>query len=126
MKNGLKSLIGLSATALLLSLGVLVDVVLPKPAAAAEELRLTLGGPFVFSVSVDSLETFAETGEINEDLRLLTRFLGEDTLNQIRQSLQAPIPYSVTQIDNILYSNLGRDALQNLGKIIQQNPLVKI
>ena len=70
------------------------------------------------------LDTFAQTGEIAGDLRLFARFLDQETLMQIRQGLQRPIPYNVVQVDNIAYSSLGQDALQNLGKVIRTHPEV--
>ncbi len=100
----------------------MIETILPRAATAAEEIRLNVGGPILFSVSVDSLETFAETGEIEPDLQLVTRFLGEDTLPLLRQALQKPIPLDVVQVDNLAYSSLGGDLLQNVGKIFKAHP----
>ncbi|EDX83813.1 conserved hypothetical protein [Synechococcus sp. PCC 7335] len=99
--------------------GTLVDFALPKTASAAEEIRLNVGGPILVSVSIDSLETFAESGEIGSDLRLITRFLNENELQRIRQALQRPVALSVVQTDNLVYSKLGGDFLQNLGKVFK-------
>ena len=122
MKKRRHSLLSLAAMGLLAGVGSLVDFAMPQPVVAAEEVRLSIGGPFVFSVSVDALEAFAETGEIKEDLRLITRFMGDDILDTLRRVMAEPLPYDVVQVDNILYSNLGRDALENLGKIIESTP----
>ncbi|MDJ0707231.1 MAG: alpha/beta hydrolase [Leptolyngbyaceae cyanobacterium MO_188.B28] len=98
---------------------------MPKPVKAAEEIRLIVGGPaLVLPLSVDSLDTFAQTGEIAGDLRLFARFLDQETLMQIRQGLQRSIPFNVVQVDNVAYSSLGQDALQNLGKVIRTHPKV--
>ncbi|MEL6778559.1 MAG: alpha/beta fold hydrolase [Cyanobacteria bacterium J06597_16] len=115
-------LTGLAVGAIALAETTLLEAIRPRPVSAAEEIRLTIGGPVSFSVSVDSLETFSETGEIQDDLRLLTRFMSDENQATLRQVLQTKIPYDVVQIDNILYSTLGQDALQNFGKIIKPHP----
>jgi hypothetical protein len=47
-----------------LTAGLCLEVALPRPSFSAEEIRFYLDGPFIFSLSVESLETFAETGEV--------------------------------------------------------------
>ncbi len=111
---------GLSVVSLLA--GVCAEAVRPQAAYSAETIRLTLGGPLVLSVSVESLETFAETGEITENLKLLARFLDEGTLELVRGGLGRPVPLSVATVDHLLYAPLGVDALFNLGKLIQVKP----
>ena len=99
-----------------------VGTIASKPAIAAEEIRLLVGGPLIFSVSVDSLEAFANSGEIAEDLRLFTRFANEQARAGLRQALQASIPLTVQQADNLGYSVLGQDILWNLGEVIRPHP----
>ncbi|MEO0769115.1 MAG: alpha/beta fold hydrolase [Cyanobacteria bacterium J06649_4] len=127
MKYGFKSFLRLASTSLaatgfFVGASIFADVAFPTSVSAAEEIRLNVGGPIAFSVSVDSLETFADTGDVETDLRLLTRFLGDDTLALIRQTLQRPIPLDVVQMDNLAYSTLGSDLLQNLGKVFRTHP----
>ena len=55
----------------------------------------------MLSVSVESLETFAETGEITENLKLLARFLDEGTLEIVRGGLGRPVPLSVATVDHL-------------------------
>ena len=115
--------IGLVSKGFLLGVGCLSLLTLTKPAKAAEEIRLIVGGPaLILPFSVDSLETFAETGEVASDLRPFARFLDEETEGLIRQGLQRPIPLNVVQTSNITYSALGQDALENLGKVIRLHP----
>ncbi|MGF1497467.1 MAG: alpha/beta hydrolase [Elainellaceae cyanobacterium] len=97
----------------------LLDVCQPRPGHSAEEIRVTATGPFVFTVSIDSLEAFAATGEVPRDLRLYARFLNDDLLAQLRTGLQYQLPLDVVSVDNLAYSPLGRDALFNLGKVVQ-------
>ena len=123
VKMKLKGLAGFVSTSLLLGLGCLADLILPQTARAAEEVRLIVGGPaLVFSVSVDSLARFAQTGEIPDDLSLVANFLDAETLNSARQGLQHPFRLDVVQVDNMAYSTLGRDVLQNVGKVIRVHP----
>ncbi|MEL7360288.1 MAG: alpha/beta hydrolase [Cyanobacteria bacterium J06560_6] len=127
MEYGFKSFFkfattGLFTTSLLASVGAIANLAFPKSVSAAEEIRLNVGGPIAFSISVDSLATFVETGEVKDDLRIVTRFLDEDNLQLVRQTLQRPIPLDVVQIDNLAYSTLGDDLLQNFGKVLRTHP----
>ena len=118
IRNSFKFLSRLSSKALLLSVSLLAA--LAVPANAAEEISLIVGGPgLVFDFSVDDLETFIETGELKNEFRLAARFLNEDSRTLIRQGLNRPFPLDVVQTDNLLYSTLGRDLLQNLGKVVR-------
>ena len=109
---------GLS-TAVLVAIGLATEAVLPRPVQSAETIRVLAGGPFLFDLSVDSLETFAETGEIEGDFALYARFMNEETLSLLRQGLNRKLPLDVVTVDNLAYSPLGRDALFNLGKVFQ-------
>ena len=109
---------GLSAIALLTA-GVAMEAIAPRPVHSAEKIRILVDGPLLFDLSVESLETFAETGEITGDLRLYARFLNEETLQFLRQGLTRKIPLNVTTVDNLAYSPLGRDVLLNVGKVFQ-------
>ena len=73
-------------------------------------------------LSIDSLETFAETGEITGDFKLYARFLDDNTLNSLRQLLQFKLPLDVVTVSNLSYSPLGRDVLTNLGKVLESTP----
>lgn len=117
MKKSLKFLFGLPSKALVLGLSCFAT--LASPAKAAEEIRLIMGGPgLVFDFSIDDLATFAETGEPTDEIRLFARFLDGGTLSLLNR----PIPLDVVQTDNLLYSTLGRDLLQNFGKVVRVHP----
>ena len=127
MKYGFQSFLrvvstSLAATGFFVGVSILTDVAFPKSVSAAEEIRLNVGGPISFSVAVESLAAFVETGEIKDDLRIVTRFLDEGNLQLVRQTLQRPIPLDVVQIDNLAYSTLGNDLLQNFGKVLRTHP----
>ena len=118
----LRSVSRLLTPLLFLSMGTIAEITKPKAAIAAEEIRLLVGGPISLSISVDSLKTFAETGEVADDMRLFTRFANEEALVGFRQALQADIPLTVQQVDNLGYSDFGQDILLNVGKVIRPHP----
>ena len=109
---------GLSAIALLTA-GVAAEAIVPQAAHSAEDIRILVDGPLVFDLSVESLATFAETGEVTGDLQLYARFLNDETLELLRQGLTRKIPLGVVATDNLAYSPLGRDILLNVGKVLQ-------
>ena len=120
MKQQLRRIMHMGLTAIaLLTAGMAVEALAPRSAHSAEKIRILVDGPLLFDLSVESLEVFAETGEITGDLRLFARFLDEGTLQLLRQGLTRRIPLDVTTVDNLAYSPLGRDALLNVGKILQ-------
>jgi predicted dienelactone hydrolase/ABC-type amino acid transport substrate-binding protein len=102
--------------------GALLEVSQPRPGYSAEEIRITTTGPVVLRLSVDSLETFAETGAVTDDLKLYARFMGDPLLQQLRTGLNFRFPLDVVTVDNVAYSPLGRDVLFNLGKVVQATP----
>jgi predicted dienelactone hydrolase/ABC-type amino acid transport substrate-binding protein len=110
------------ATTCLATGGVFVDASQPRPSYSAETIRITATGPLVFTISVDSLETFAETGEVTGDLKLYARFLNDSLLEQLRTGLSFKLPLDVVTVDHLAYSPLGRDVLFNLGKVVQSTP----
>jgi len=94
----------------------------PQRVEAAEAFKIRATGPFIFTLSIDDLETFAETGEITGDFKLYARFLNESTQQSLRQLLQRRLPLDVVTVSNLSYSPLGRDALTNVGKVIESTP----
>jgi len=116
LRRGL--LFSLPASALVAT-GMAIDAVLPRPVRSAEDIRILVTGPVLFTLSVDSLATFAETGEITSDLKLYARFLDDETLGLLRSGLNRKIPLDVVTVSHLTYSPLGRDILLNLGKVFQ-------
>lgn len=102
--------------------GSALESLRPSPAHGAEEIRILVGGPLVFSLSVESLETFAETGEVTGGFENYARFLDKPTQIMLRQLLGTPLPLDVNTVANMTYSPLGRDALENVGKVVQIAP----
>ncbi|PSN19634.1 dienelactone hydrolase [filamentous cyanobacterium CCP5] len=102
--------------------GLVLEASHPRPGYSADEIRILVTGPLVFTIAVDDLETFAETGEITGSLRRYAPLLGDGLLATMRQGLTFRMPFDVAAVSNLAYSPLGRDALFNLGKILQVHP----
>ncbi|MBE9060392.1 alpha/beta hydrolase [cf. Phormidesmis sp. LEGE 11477] len=121
-RANIRSLCRILTPCLFLFIVTASEIARPKPAVAAEEIRLLVGGPITLSVSVASLETFAQTGGVAEDMRLFARVANEEALAGFRQALQSNFPLTVQQIDNLGYSDLGQDILFDVGKVIRPHP----
>ncbi len=124
LRQGLRRWLSVSlASAVGLSgLGLGAELLLSKPAKSAEDITVRLTGPLVFTLTLESLETFAETGEVTGNLRLLARFLNEQALAGLRPLLQFKFPLEARTVGNLSYSPLGRDVLGNVGMIFQSTP----
>lgn len=107
------------STAVLALTGLTLDAGFPKAAQSTEVIRILVAGPLLFDLSVESLETFAATGEFTGDLANYARFIDPNTLELLRGGLNRKIPLDVTAVDHLAYSPLGRDTLYNLGKVFQ-------
>ena len=71
-----------------------------------------------FTVSIDSLEHFANTGELKPDLAQHTSSLDAKTLLEIRISLNKSFNFSDANLYKISRTSLGEDLLKQLGKVI--------
>ena len=89
----------------------------PK-AEAAEALNVTLG-QLEFPLSLESLETFAESGQVTGELRFFAQFLDDAGLAEFRRFLQQRYDISPVAVSQITYSQLGEGALQRLGLVLR-------
>ena len=76
-----------------------------QPTLAAERLRFNYG-ILGFSLSIDSLELYAQEGKINSELNFYTKRLDERTVKQLRRILRRRI-----NIDPILLYRLSRSPM---------------
>ena len=104
------------------SIAAIVQCITARPSLSAEAVRFYIDGPVMVSLSLDSLEIFAETGEITGDLKLFNLFLDDEMMAQLRQGLQQRFPINVVQTYRLSYSPLGRDAIAEVGKIVRYSP----
>ena len=91
-------------------------VLVPQSLRAAENLKFNYG-LLGFSLAVESLELYAEKGEINSELNFYTKRLDDRTVKQLRRILQRRI-----KIDPILLYRLTRspmivDLIESLGEV---------
>ena len=118
-KNYSKQLLSLVKTScLVLSLGILPLVIKPKEAFAAERLSAYIG-PLQISISVDSLETFAQEGTINSDLALITNRLDEKTLVEFRKILQKRFDLGPAQIYRVARVPMVERLVSQIGRAVQ-------
>jgi predicted dienelactone hydrolase len=104
--------------ALTLSVAFLPDALRPEPVHSAERIHFTVG-PLDLTISVDSLETFVETGEVTPELRRYTRYLDDQTLEELQPLLQQSFEVSHVAVAQLAYSPIGETFLQQLGEVIQ-------
>jgi Alpha/beta hydrolase of unknown function (DUF1400)/Platelet-activating factor acetylhydrolase, isoform II len=71
------------------------------------------------SISVDSLEGYANQGTIARDLRDYVRSLSPEQLQQLQRSLRAKIELSPVAVSQFLYTEQGEILLQRLGTVIR-------
>ncbi|PPT06055.1 Hypothetical protein CKA32_004874 [Geitlerinema sp. FC II] len=89
-----------------------------KPSSAADRITITYGS-FDRSIPVDSLETFAETGDVPKDLDAYFDYLSDRDRQRLRQLLQLPIDEPPNVISRFTYSDMGEAFLQRIGQGIQ-------
>jgi predicted dienelactone hydrolase len=101
--------------ALGLGLGPLLK---PKPVWSAEQISVTYG-PLELPITIEALETFAETGEITGGLRLYARFLNDAALAEFQRFLQRRFEVDPFLLSQLTYSSLGEDVVRRLGNVIR-------
>lgn len=89
----------------------------PQMARGAEKINF-VHSSLIFSISIDSLEHFAKTGEIKPDLKPYPGKLDEKTLTEIRFFLNRNYNFSGVNIRKLTHTSLGQDLLKQLGKIV--------
>jgi predicted dienelactone hydrolase len=106
------------SAALTVSVVLVSDTLRPEPVHGAERIHFAVG-PLDLTISVDSLETFVETGEITPELRRYTRYLDDETLEELQPLLQQSFEVSHVAVAQLAYSPIGESFLQQLGEVIQ-------
>lgn len=103
---------------MIFSLGLVPEIISPKPSFSAENIRF-IYGPFNCSLSVKSLETYAKTGEITPEFRFYTKFLDKQTLSQLRHWLQKRFDSNHVEIHRYTRTPEGELMLQELGAVLK-------
>jgi predicted dienelactone hydrolase len=88
------------------------------PVMAAEKVSFWYGA-LEFSIPVDSLETYAKTGEIDNSLAVYDQYFSPQKLAKLRRNLAHPIDLDPVTISRLLNTSLGENILKSLGQIIK-------
>jgi predicted dienelactone hydrolase len=102
-----------------LSLGLLSTFITAIPGLAAQRLSFFYPPFGEFSLSVDSLEIFAQEGKITNEFSFYARRIHPQQLAQLRQLLQQQFNVSPTLVSQVTYSPIGEDLIQRLGDLLR-------
>jgi predicted dienelactone hydrolase len=98
--------------------GSLSAIFSAMPVLGAE--RISISSPLgEFTIPVSSLETYAETGKIDDELGYYARFVKPEELGKLREILNSRVDLTPVIISQFLYSSIGETSLQFLGGLIQ-------
>ena len=107
---------------LLVSLGVMSIALKPKPSLGAERISFSLPIFGEFQLSVDSLETFAESGKITKEFDFYAKRFDQKALEQLRGLLQQQYKISPTIIYRLTNTPLGERFLRQMGEVVYTHP----
>ncbi|MEA5604829.1 alpha/beta hydrolase [Nostoc sp. UHCC 0252] len=101
-----------------LGLGLLSTFLTSTPGLAAERISFFYPPFGEFSLSVDSLETFAKEGKIDQDFSFYASRATPEQLAQLRDLLQQRFNLTPTLVSQVTYSPIGEQLVQQLGKLL--------
>lgn len=96
----------------------LIPTLIPRPVLSAERLTLSYG-LLERSIPVKSLEIYARTGKIDNELAAYFQYAPKEQLQQIKEVLLTPIPLNAVQVSQFLYTPIGERLLENLATVIE-------
>lgn len=88
------------------------------PALGAERIRFSYG-VLEESIPISSLETYARTGKVDDDLAVYRQYVGKKQLDQLRKVLLTRIPLNQVEVSQFLYTPIGERLLEKFGEVIQ-------
>ncbi|MBN3869597.1 alpha/beta hydrolase [Nostoc sp. JL33] len=101
-----------------LGLGMLSTFLTATPGLGAERISFYYPPFGEFYLSVDSLETFAKEGKIDEDFSFYANRASPQQLAQLRDLLQQRFNVTPTLVSQVTYSPIGEQLMQQLGKLL--------
>ncbi|MBN4005599.1 alpha/beta hydrolase [Nostoc sp. LPT] len=101
-----------------LGLGLLSTFLTATPGLGAERISFYYPPFGEFSLSVDSLETFAKEGKIDQDFSFYASRATPEQLAQLRNLLQQRFNVTPTLVSQVTYSPIGEQLVQQLGKLL--------
>ncbi len=100
-----------------LALGLLCALQITVPVNAAERIRLTYG-PFILSVRVSSLETFAQDGTIDNNLAFFLSRATPEQQAKFREALTKRVDVSPVLLSRFFKTEIGEDILNRIGRMV--------
>ncbi|MEH2169471.1 MAG: alpha/beta hydrolase [Nostoc sp.] len=101
-----------------LGLGLLSTFLTATPGLGAERISFYYPPFGEFSLSVNSLETFAKEGKIDQDFSFYASRATPEQLAQLRDLLQQRFNVTPTLVSQVTYSPIGEQLVQQLGKLL--------
>ncbi|MGF1933464.1 MAG: alpha/beta hydrolase [Nostoc sp. ChiQUE02] len=101
-----------------LGLGLLSTFLTATPGLGAERISFFYPPFGEFSLSVDSLETFAKEGKIDDELSFYASRATPQQLTQLRDLLQQRFNVTPTLVSQVTYSPIGEQLMQRLGELL--------
>ncbi|MBG1242347.1 alpha/beta hydrolase [Nostoc sp. NZL] len=101
-----------------LGLGFLSTFLTATPGLGAERISFYYPPFGEFSLSVDSLETFAKVGKIDQDFSFYASRATPQQLAQLRDLLQQKFNVTPTLVSQVTYSPIGEQVMQQLGELL--------
>ena len=116
MKKLFKKYLYLSIGRLLLSAGMSLGMTAISPALGAENIRFNYG-VLAFSLSIDSLELYAQEGKINSELNFYTKRLSKKQVKQLRRVLSREININPILLYRLTRSPMVVEIIESLGEV---------
>ncbi|MBD2725849.1 alpha/beta hydrolase [Nostoc sp. FACHB-892] len=101
-----------------LGLGLLSTFLTATPGLGAERISFYYPPFGEFSLSVDSLETFAREGKIDQNFSFYASRATPQQLAQLRDLLQQRFNVTPTLVSQVTYSPIGEQVMQQLGELL--------
>ncbi len=101
-----------------LSFGLLSTLLTATPGIAADRISFFYPPFGEFSLSADSLETFAKEGKITDELALYASRATPEQLAQLRELLQQRFNITPTLVSQFTYSPIGEQVVRRLGELL--------
>jgi predicted dienelactone hydrolase len=102
-----------------LSFAFISTVLTATPSIAADQIAFYYPPFGEFTLSTESLETFAKEGKITKDFAFYAERATPQQLAQLRELLQQKFKVTPTLVSQFSYSPLGEKVVQRLGELIQ-------
>jgi predicted dienelactone hydrolase len=101
-----------------LGLGLLSTLLTATPGLGAERISLFYPPFGEFSLTADSLETFAKEGKITGELKTYANRATPEQLAQLREVLQQRFNVTPTLVSQFTYSPIGEEVVHRLGELL--------